>query len=140
MTREDTRSRIIKNWDTYCLRRQSQYNKICGKTQSTNLRMLAITFNMVQSKSRPQTQQNVLFLSTLYVPLFITSDYGNESYSGKKIPWTEMSVSVRFRPELQIAKQGNGKPVQFSLEECEYVRNCGLRKWSCRSFLGDNVH
>ena len=55
MTREDTRSRIIKNWNTYCLRRQSQYNKICDKTQSTNLRMLAITFNMAESKSRPQT-------------------------------------------------------------------------------------
>lgn len=67
-------------------------------------------------------------------------NFGSENYSGKKIPWTEMSVSVRFRPELQIAKQGNGKPVQFILEECEYVKNYGLRKWSCRSFLNDNVH
>ena len=26
---------------------------------------------------------------------------GSENYSGKKIPWTEMSVRVRFPPEAQ---------------------------------------
>ena len=40
--------------------------------------------NMVERKSRPQTSKD-----------------GSESYSGKKIQWTVMSVPVRFRPAVQ---------------------------------------
>lgn len=113
MTMEDTSSRIIKNWNNYCLRRQSQYNKICGKTQSTNLRMLAITFNMVKIESRLQTNELVTRLSRLII--------GNESYSGKRIwclttwgfeslhpdKWASNSVGqstslIRRKSEVQI--------------------------------------
>ncbi len=48
---------------------------------------------MVEVKSRPQTF------------------YGSENYSGKKIPWTGMSVPVRVRPEVQIKKGGLSTPL-----------------------------
>ena len=41
-------------------------------------------FNMVKIESRPQTMK--------------ISVIGSESYSGTKIPWTEMSVWVRIPP------------------------------------------
>ena len=42
-------------------------------------------------------EKEVLYGSNPYI-------FGNESYSGKKIPWTVMSVQVRFLSGLQKKK------------------------------------
>ena len=50
---------------------------------------------------------------------------GSENYSGKKIPWTEMSVRVRFPPEAQ----------KISLSSsCGEVANAAVCKTVIRGF------
>ena len=55
-------------------------------------------FNMVNRKSRPQTIEEKSYIKPEWRHLAI----GSENYSGKKIPWTEMSVWVRVSLGVQI--------------------------------------
>ena len=50
---------------------------------------------MVKRKSRPQTNLKFDTLLRLNKPMSYGNWFGSENYSGKKIPWTEMSVWVR---------------------------------------------
>lgn len=51
-------------------------------------------FNMVKIEPRPQTND--------YQQCRKRTAFGNENYSGKKIPWPEGAVWVRIPPAVQI--------------------------------------